>query len=245
MTTRTALRWLAVFAGVGAAGCGGSPPPEPCPEVPALVVPKVDEGEPGQVADPKPTTPDPDRTTKPADPPPSLPSDTGGKAVAKALRTPPPLPADPPAVKQPKPYSSAIDRGELPLPKVPPRAFTPSDPKASGTKPSAPAERNQPNDATATLPEGKATDRPLLKVPSPPNPGAADVPVNAWRQGDRASLDDPTADLSAMRVIVTPLPLATGVLPFVRVSIPDPFELAEQLKGKLGKDTELGTGPVK
>lgn len=238
MTTRHAFRWLSLFAGIGAVGCGGSQPAEPTTVAPVLITPPVTD-------DLRPPPADTDKTTKPADPPPSLPSDMGGKAVAKALRTPPPLPADAPAVKQPKPYSSAVDRGEFPLPSVPPRAFTPTDPKASATKPSPPAERNQPNDTTAALPEGKATDRPLLKVPSPPNPGAADVPLNAWRQNDRASLDDPTTDLAAMRVIVTPLPLATGVLPFVRVSIPDPFELAEQLKGKLGKETELGTGPVK
>lgn len=243
MTTRTVSCWLAVFAGVGAVGCGGSPPPQPCPEVPVLVAPK---GETGGSADTKPSTPpEPDKTVRPVDPPPSLPSDAGGKAVANALRTPPPLPPDPVGVKQPKPYASAIDRGEFPLPTVPPRGFTQADPKASGTKPSPPAERNLPNDATASLPEGKATGRPLLKVLSPPNPGAADVPQNAWRQGDRPSLDDPTTDLSAMGVIVTPLPLAVGVLPFVRVNIPDPFELTEHLKGKLGKDTELGTGPVK
>lgn len=239
MTTRVARHWLAVFAGLGAVGCGGKPPAEPTTVTPVLIGPS------GSMAEPADTKPDPDKQTKPADPPPSLPSDTGGKAVAKALRTPPPLPADPPAVKQPKPYSSAVDRGEFPLPSVPARAFTPTDPKASGTKPTAPAERNQPNDATAILPEGKATDRPLLKVPTPSNPGAADVPLNAWRQGDRASLDDPTTDLAAMRVIETALPLATGVLPFVRVNIPDPFEFAGHLKGKLGKDTELGTGPVK
>jgi hypothetical protein len=246
MTTRHAIRMLAVVSGLGAVGCGPSPPAEPCPETPALVVPKADAGGSGQPADTKPTTtPDPDKSTKPADPPPGRPSDTGGKAVARALRAPSPLPADPPRVTPPKPYASALDRGEFPLPKVRPRAFVPTDPKAGGTKPSVPAERNQPADVTGTLPEGKAADRPLLKMPSTPNPGAADVPANAWRQGDRASLDDPTVDLSAMRVIETALPVATGVLPFVRVSIPDPFDLTEQLKGKLGKDTELGTGPVK
>jgi hypothetical protein len=119
------------------------------------------------------------------------------------------------------------------------------EPKATATKPSPPAERNPPQDAGVSLPEGRASERPRAKVPPPPNPQAADVPMQAWKQNDRASLDDPTADLSAVRVIDTPLPVSRGVLPFLRLSIPDPFELVEQMKGKLGRDTELGTGPIK
>jgi len=67
----------------------------------------------------------------------------------------------------------------------------------------------------------------------------------AWARQERASLDDPTADLSAVRVIETPLPVPAIQLPFLRTFIPNPFELAEQLKGKLGRETELGAGPIK
>jgi hypothetical protein len=188
----------------------------------------------------QPTTP-----AKPAEPPVTLPADTGGKAVAKALVLPTPLPAETPAATKPKPHASALDRGELPLPPVAMKPFGPTEPKGNTVKPSPPAERYLPDPAVASLPEGRATERPKAKAPAPPNAGAADVPLNAWRQGDRAPLEDPTSDLSAGRVIETPLPTTTTPLPFLRAFIPNPFEYAEQLKGKLGKETELGTAPIK
>ncbi len=243
MTTRNILRLLVPVVAAGAVGCGGSPPhTEPATLAPVIAAPPVtdDLRPPDPVSPTQPTTP-----TKPADPLVSLPSDTGGKAVAKAMFVPPPLPAEPPAVTKPKAYSSALDRGELPLPPVTMKPFGPTEPKGNSAKPSPPAERHLPDPAVTTLPEGRPADRPLAKAPAPPNAGAADVPQNGWRQNDRASLDDPTTDLSAGRVIETPLPTTMVQLPFLRMSIPNPFELSEQLKGKLGKDVELGAGPIK
>lgn len=239
MTTRHLVRWLAPALVAGAIGCGGRPPtptPDTQPEVtPSLIAPPVTD----DLTKPTPTP-------KPADPPVTLPSDTGGKAVAKALVVPPPLPPEAPAVKAPKPYSSVLDRGELPLPTVPPRPLASSGvPTTTAAKPSPPAQGPLLSGFPGTLPEGKQSDRPLLKAPAPTNPRATDVPVMAWPRQERASLDDPTADLSAVRVIETPLPIPVIQLPFLRAFIPNPFEFAEQLKGKLGKDTELGTTPMK
>ncbi len=245
MTTRNMFRWLVPVVAAGAVGCGGSPPTESATLAPVISAPPVTDD-----LGPRPTvvaqTPtQPTQPTKPADPPVSVPSDTGGRLVAKAMFVPPALPVEPPAVTKPKAYSSALDRGELPLPAVTMKPFGPTDPKASAAKPTPPAERHLPDSTVATLPEGRTTDRPLAKAPAPPNAGAADVPQNGWRQGDRASVEDPTTDLSAGRVIDTPLPTTMAPLPFLRTFIPNPFEFSEQLKGKLGKETELGAGPIK
>ncbi len=227
--------WLLPLA-VGVAGCGSQPVPtqphEPVAVTPALVTP----------ADPPPTKPTPD-PTRPADPPVTLPADLGGQAVEKALAKPDALQVDPPTAK-PKAYSSRLDRGEVPLPTPPLRPFAPSPPVIASAKPTPPRERPLLDRTPPELPQGKLADRPLAKAPSPPNPGAADVPGRSPQQPDRVSLDDPTADLTAGRVIQTPLPLATAELPFLRLTIPDPFEFIEHLKGKLGRDGELGTKPV-
>ena len=247
MTTRTLLHWLVpVVVSAGAVGCGGTPPPtEPATLAPVIVAPvTVDprSTEPATVqTQATPTTTQP---AKPAESPVTLPADTGGKAVGKVLMLPPPLPAQAPVAVKSVQHTSALDRGELPLPPVAMTPFSPVEPKGNTVKPSPPVERSLPDAMVTTLPDGRAISRALAKALAPPNAGAADVPLNAWRQGDRAPLVDPTADLSAGRVIETPLPASTGQLPFLRAFIPKPFEYAEQLKGKLGKDTELGTQPV-
>jgi len=240
MTTRHLVRWLIPIVALGVIGCGRSQPTEPAPTAtPVIAAPLTDDIRPAAPA--QATTP-----AKPVDPPVVLPSDAGGKAVAKALVDSPPLPPEAPTVKTPKPYSSALDRGELPPPAVPPRPLPPSGVSTqTAAKPSPPAQGPLLSKFPGPLPEGKQSDRPLVKAPSPSNPRAADVPQMAWARQERASLDDPTADLSAVRVIETPLPIPAIQLPFLRMFIPNPFELAEQLKGKVGKDTELGTTPPK
>ena len=46
-------------------------------------------------------------------------------------------------------------------------------------------------------------------------------------------------------MIATKFPIPAEPLPFVRFTIPDPFENAGQLmKGKLGRDTEFGLVPM-
>lgn len=245
MTTRNSLRWLAPVFTAGVVGCGGSPPTEPAQLAPVIVAPGTDDLRPTEPTPVQtPPTPTPAQPAKPAESPVTRPADTGGKAVGKVLLLPPPLPVDAPAAIKSKPHTSALDRGDLPLPPVTMKPFSPIEPKGNPVKPSPPADRSLPDTAGTILPDGQALTRPLVKAPAPPNAGAADVPLNAWRQGDRAPLADPTADLSAGRVIETTLPTKAGQLPFLRNSIPKPFEFAEHLTGKLGKDTELGTQPV-
>lgn len=243
MNTPQLLRRLTPLTIAVVVGCGRSTPPtEPAALAPVIVPPAADEvrgQEPARSTQPTPPV------KPPAGPPVVLPDDTGGKAVAKALVLPPPLPPEAASANTPAPYSSAVDRGELPLPSVAPMPFSRVEPKASAVKPSSPAEKPLPATQFATLPEGQASGRPLAKTAAPPNARAADVPMNAWRQGDRPPLEDPTVELSAGRVIDTPLPRQTAGFPFLRMTIPNPFELSEQLKGTLGKDAELGSSPPK
>jgi hypothetical protein len=87
-------------------------------------------------------------------------------------------------------------------------------------------------------------DRPPLRRPPSVAAGPVDLPPLARPVPDRASLDDPTAELSAARVVFTALPLPAVAGWFARFGIPDPFELADHLRGKTGLDRELGTAPV-
>ncbi|HVK10576.1 MAG TPA: hypothetical protein VM597_17550, partial [Gemmataceae bacterium] len=73
---------------------------------------------------------------------------------------------------------------------------------------------------------------------------SADLPPLAHQLPDRASLDDPTAEIAAARAVFTALPLPAPAAWFARFGIPDPFELIEQMKGKTVVEKELGTTPV-
>ena len=224
------MRALRLLPLVVLAGCGApSAPPQPAAtataEQPTLALPEQ----------PAP---------KPAPPVVAAPTDLGGKAVEAALRTPAALPTDAKPPTAPKPRASAFDTGDLPTPRLP---LTPPAsaalPKAKPGLPTPPPERAAP-DVPPPLVGVTLKDRPLLKADGPRNPLAVDVPMTAWLRPDRASVDDPTVDLSAARIIATPLPLPTDPLPFLKLTIPDPFEFKEQLKGKVGRDAEFATTPV-
>ena len=241
MPLRTAV--LSAAGCLALSGCGApadSPAVAAAPTLPAAEVPKdgpAPQPLPQPVGQPAP---------KPVEPP-TTPSDLAGKVVQKALM--PSVTGGPalPAVKAAKPRTTDFDRGELPLPKVVVVPTPAPLPKGKPALPSPPAERAPVSvgDAAA-VPLGAfpQPDRPLLKAASPVNPGATDVPALARQLPDRAPVDDPTVDLSAKGIIVTPFPLPASVLPYLREVIPNPFEFAEHLKGKLGKETEFGTAPA-
>jgi hypothetical protein len=176
-----------------------------------------------------------------------MPDDAGGKAVAAVLA--PSVPADVPVASTTKPRTRTpeLDRGEAPLPKVSVVLAKAPPPRGKPPRPSPPPER-VPADlgqAAAASPAAvQLPDRPLVKAPSPPSPSAADVSPLARQLPDRASLDDPTAEIASARVVFTRLPVPFTPGWFVRFTIPDPFELAEQMKAKTGAVGELGTRPV-
>jgi hypothetical protein len=61
---------------------------------------------------------------------------------------------------------------------------------------------------------------------------------------DRASLDDPTADPANAAIVARPAGAPWVVAGFLRLVLPDPFELAEQVKPKVPPPAEPGLSPV-
>jgi hypothetical protein len=178
-----------------------------------------------------------------------FPTDRGAQAVLNALAPAPS--SSPPLLKPqtgPKPRISDVERGELPASKV--SVKVPSLPvaKAPPVKLTPPAERLNPDLGQAVLIDPAqvklAPNPPTFRpVPQPPKLGADDLPQLSRRVDDRASLEDPTAELSAGRIINTPLPMPMIQIGFLKVSIPDPFELVEQLRGPI-PGPEFGEKPA-
>ncbi len=234
--------FILAFGGLGAFGCTEAPAPVPVDVSAAKIDPVLPTPAPMVPAkvpvaqEPKPV---------PVELAVKLPDDLGGKAVQKSLMPSMALPDDLTGPKVPRPRSTAIDRGEL---STAPLAITlPAlpNPKVKPAKPSLPPERI-PTDlgraAAENLSAVKFPEKALVRADGPNN-GAADVPLLARQLLERASVEDPTAEISALKLIETIFPYPVGPLPFLKVTIPDPFEFVEQLKGKLPRESEFGTVP--
>jgi hypothetical protein len=138
------------------------------------------------------------------------------------------------------------DRGEWPQPLPTLTPISIPLPAVRSPQPSPPVERTPlllGIAAAEDLGRIQAKEKPLLRASSPPNPGAADVPLLARQVLDRASLEDPTAEISRNRIVQTPWPLPAIAGPILKLLIPDPFELAEHLKAPI-PSREFGTRPV-
>lgn len=209
------------------------------PEVPA--VPKAET--PVVVVQPKKDEPPP--------PPPSFPfpKDEAGKLLPGVVR--PAMPAMPAAERlgtapKPRPASKALSEPDT-LPKLVYSSPALNVPRPAAAAPTAPPER-VPFDlgygaaavpAKPALPEAPGIAVKARDVNLPPDlaPLGRLVP-------DRASLDDPTAEPgNAVVATKSPFP-ALGIAAFIRVAIPDPFELGDQVKGKLPPATEPSPAPV-
>jgi len=97
------------------------------------------------------------------------------------------------------------------------------------TTPRMPARKSLPSAARVRLPS------PDIKQPLPPPALAQDVP-------DRASLTDPTGALSHAVALAAKMPARTSPAPFLRINLPDPFELREEVRVK--RHIEEGGVPV-
>jgi hypothetical protein len=235
-------------------GCGQQPPAGGQQAV-AAATPNLPADPPPAPAAPRPPAPKPPQPKppepKPPEPPPEFkfPPDTGGQALAKALT---PLPPPPPPVER---FGTA-PAGRIPPTKVvtpeplakvtyapPPLSLT----KAAGLKPTSPAER-VPLDLGVRA--GTVPQRPKL----PETPGITtkardvnqppDLPPLGRQLPDRASLDDPTAEPGNAAVVNRPVNVPLLQSGFLRVAIPDPFELAGQVKPKVPHAAEPGLLPV-
>ena len=220
------LRPLAFAVAVTVAGCSrGELTPataEPGLPVAALSAPVPPPSAP-------PTPPAPAVPPTPYRPP----TDLGGKAVAALTATRPPAPVALPTVTKPVPRVSDFDRGELPATALKPTARTTPLTPGKPARPTPPTEGLPADFALASV---ESPDR--LKLPEaasrPPTPKppltAGDLPRQARQRPDKPSADDPIDDILAARVVFTPLsrPALRELLMLFR--LPDPFELAEQMR---------------
>jgi hypothetical protein len=241
-------KWLTCSGALALAGCGGQAPQAPVVEAPGPVLV-------AQVSPPARPVPPlaalvpaaPALPKQPAARAFRFPDDVGGKKVAATLT--PSVPSVPPMprVSAPKPHSSAIDRGEIPLPRITSKMPRLPLPPAKATRPGPPPER-VPNDLGQAAAENAAAVRlsvtPVERAPAAAELTPGDLPPLAQQLPGRAPLDDPTAELSAARVVFTKMAWPVVRAAFARFGIPDPFEFAAHLRGKTAVGRELGVTPV-
>jgi hypothetical protein len=232
----TRLRLAAVAIALVFVGCSRSSPPA--------------GGE--AVVEPAATTaPQAPVTQNPTPPPPAFPfpADAAGRALPRVVTPAPPPP--PPTerfgqspVERPVPAKVAdpepSGRGTPTAPPVPPD-------RPAGLKPVAPPER-------VPVALGSGADRVPAKPVLPESPGiktkAPDVnrppalPVLARPVPDRAALDDPTAEPGNAAIVARPTGAPWSPAGFLRLVVPDPFELAEQVKPRVPPPAEPGLSPV-
>lgn len=185
------------------------------------------------------------------EPPPEFkfPADLGGKAVARAVapNLTKPFPLDrAPVVPKPRAVPERVLNPEAnertafaPPPLLPP--------KPPAAKPTDPAER-VPFDlgVGADAPPSK----PVLPTVAIETPRARDVnlpppPPELGRQfTERTSLEDPTSETGNAAAVSNTVPVALVLSPFLKLGIPDPFELLEQVKPKVPATAEPSALPV-
>lgn len=127
---------------------------------------------------------------------------------------------------------------------LPPAVLPPNPPALKPTPP--------PEKLPLTLGAG-ADDvpaKPVLPVAAIVTPRARDVnlppppPVLGRPLADRVSLDDPTGELGNAVVVAGRVKTTLPPSGFLKVGVPDPFELAEQVKPKVPTATEPVVTPV-
>jgi hypothetical protein len=224
-------------------GCSPSAPPTPA--VPSLEVkPAI------VAAEPSPSEPQPvvkAEVAKPETPkvePFRFLADTGGKLVERSVQ---PKPAPWEAAKPSRPISrdSELERGELPLVKPSLNAVPiPSSPRKEAIPP---PPKEGISDRLGVGQELSLADRPLpvtstAKSAPRPTPTAADVPRIATQLPERASLEDPTHEISTSRIVNTLMVAPIIAAPALRLLLPNPFEFADQVKTPAAP--EFATSPV-
>jgi hypothetical protein len=207
------------------------------------------------VAVPEPAVPlpaaKPALTHNPAPPPPTFafPADAAGRALPRVVTpaAPAPLPVERfGQVPLDRPVSEKIASPE-PAGRVIYAAPPVPSAKAAGLKPTDPSERVPVSlgggaDAVPskpTLPESPGVKAKAPDVNQPPA-----LPVLARPVPDRASLDDPTAESANAAIVSRPTGMPWVTAGFLRLVLPDPFELAEQVKPKVPPPAEPGLSLV-
>lgn len=166
--------------------------------------------------------------------------DPGGQMLAELLR-----PIDLPPLKPTEPISPqrqftpprSLERPELPVPSsqaslprppldlqatpVRPRSLPESAPFSTyRIDPQLPQQENLPAGGRVRLPS------PDVNEPTP-------LPILAQPVIDRASLEDPTVSASTQAALAAVPPVRSEPAPFVRLPLPDPFELQHTVRLRL------------
>jgi hypothetical protein len=162
-----------------------------------------------------------------------FPADREGRLLVEKLQPSdqaPPLADEKRIVPKRQPGPAKLENPDVPLPDV-----TISQPA------SIPLEKNRDKPVRPTLLEGEAplsrrrieVDPPVaVKLPAAPKIAwpSSDVnqpiplPILARPVVDRASLDDPSGDVSQAAALASTVPDRTAPAPFLRLNLPDPFE---------------------
>ena len=249
----------APLALVLAVGCSQQQAAENAPvpaEPPAVVIapqPVANLGGDPKVQPPAPVAkqPDPKPEPKPEAPGPTFAfaSDLAGKALPRVVApdVSRPLPADkagatpkpravPDKVLDPDPTARA---SYLPPPLLPP--------KSVAGKPANPAEKVPVNFGAGA---DAVPAKPVLPVAPVVTERAKDVnvpppaPILGRPATDRVGFDDPTGDLANAAVVANVVKTSLAVSGFLKVVVPDPFELGEQVKPKVPATAEPSVAPV-
>jgi hypothetical protein len=161
-----------------------------------------------------------------------FPADRGGRLLAENLRPSdqiPPLTDEKRIGPKRQPGPAKLENPDVPLPTV--AASPPTIPleqvKGKPVRPhllqeEAPLSRARidvSGPVTVKLPTG-----PKYAWPSPDFNQPIPLPTLARPVVDRASLDDPSGDVSQAEALASRVPDRTTPAPFLRLSLPDPFE---------------------
>ncbi len=235
---------------IGLIGCGQREQQSAVAVAPAIAIENsTSDPQPGQTPDPKTVTP-----SQPAKPPASqsvfeYPPDLTGKAIVKAVT--PETPALTPTERfgiSPKPRTPPAKllspettvKANYTPPPIPPK-------KLSGVT-IAPPQEQVPFDfgrgadaipAKPTLPIAAAITERARDVNLPPTMPTLGRPLN-----ERVSLDDPTSDFGNAAVVSPAVKVPLASAEFMKVALPDPFELGEQVKPKMPPAAEPGLSPA-
>lgn len=177
------------------------------------------------------------------------PADLGGQLVAKVVTPkPPPLPAGEKLGVTPKPRAIPVRLLEpefnirvksIPQPILPAK---PSEVKLTSPPERVPAALGQGADdvpAKPKLPVAPGITQRARDVNLPPA-----MPTLGRPASDRVSLDDPTTEFGNAVIVAPPVKVPLTVAGFLKVALPNPFELGEQVKPKLPPTVEPGLTPV-
>jgi hypothetical protein len=226
-------------------------PGAPTTEVTTAVAAVASDASPNPI-EPIAARPQPQPKPKPPEPPTAFdyPADLGGKAVVKAVT---------PTITTP--LSTEKAAAATPKPRTPPSRLLDPYPLTKATYVPPPVLPAKPAEARLTAPPERvpvdlgwlAEDvpaKPTFPVAAGISERARDVklppalPILGRPFSERVSLDDPTAEFGHAGIVAPLVKVQVPQAGFLRVSLPDPFELGEQVKPRVPATADPGLTPV-